>query len=80
MITLPPPNGFERRAARASFRFLQFMRRTERLGLRQILNPLLRERTAAVIQWIMNLRRHDEGFALAVGLIVRAIVFLRHGI
>lgn len=62
MITLPPANWLERWLARASFLLLRLMRRTDRLGVRQIFNPLLRECVAAFIQWIMNLRRHDEGF------------------
>ena len=40
------------------------MRRTDRLGVRQIFNPL-RETIATFVQWIMNRRRRDEGFKLA---------------
>jgi hypothetical protein len=65
MIALASPNWFERWTASASFRLLQLMRRTDRLGVRQIFNPLLREPVAAFTQWIMNLRRRDEGFDLA---------------
>jgi hypothetical protein len=65
MITLPPPNWFERAFSRVMTVVLRVMRRTDRLGFRQIFNPLLREPIAAVVQWVMNLRRHDEGFGLA---------------
>jgi hypothetical protein len=65
MITLRPANLFQRVATRASFRLLQFMRRTDRLGVRQIFNPLLREPVAAFVQWIMNLTRRNENFQLA---------------
>lgn len=65
MITLPPPTWCERTFTRVMNAVLRFMRRTDRLGFRQIFNPLLREPIAALIQWIMNLRRRDEGFRIA---------------
>ena len=65
MIRLPPPNWFERFVARGSFWALQGMRRTDRLGVRQILINPLRETIATFVQWIMNRRRRDEGFKLA---------------
>ncbi len=65
MITLRPANRFERVFSCAMNMVLRIMRRTDRLGVRQIFNPLLREPVAAFVQWVMNLRRRDEGFAIA---------------
>jgi hypothetical protein len=65
MITLPPPNWFQRAFQRAMYVVLHLMRRFERFGIRQVFNAIGREPVAALIQWIMNLRRHDEGFRLA---------------
>lgn len=65
MITLPPPNWFQRTFQRVMFGVLHVMRRFERFGLRQFVNLFLREPIAAVTQWVMNLRRRDEGFKIA---------------
>ncbi len=65
MITLPPPTWPERVLHAGFRRVLWVMRRTDRLGFRQLFNPLLREPIAGLVQWIMNLRRRDEGFQLA---------------
>ena len=65
MITLPPPNWFERTFQRVMFFVLHAMRRFERFGFRQVFNAFAREPIAAFVQWVMNLRRHDEGFKLA---------------
>jgi hypothetical protein len=65
MITLPPPNYFERTFQRTTYGLLYVMRRFERFGFRQVFNALAREPTAAFIQWVMNLTRSDEGFRLA---------------
>lgn len=65
MLTLPPPNWFERTFQRVMYGVLHLMRRLERYGFRQIFNGYGRELTAAFVQWVMNLRRHDEGFQLA---------------
>jgi hypothetical protein len=65
MITLPPPALWERAAQSIGTVILRTLRRTDRLGVRQLfLNPL-REVFAGVVQYIMNCRRHDEGFGLA---------------
>lgn len=65
MITLPPPNWFERTFQRVMYFVLHAMRRFERFGFRQVFNAVAREPIAAFVQWVMNLRRHDEGFKLA---------------
>src|SRR5215831_3156867 len=65
MLTLPPPNWFERTFQRLMYGVLHAMRRFERFGFRQVFNPFAREPVAWFVQWIMNLRRHDEGFKLA---------------
>jgi hypothetical protein len=65
MITLPPPNWFERTFQRVMYVVLHAMRRFERFGFRQVFNAVAREPIAALVQWVMNLRRHDEGFKLA---------------
>jgi len=65
MITLPPPNWFERTFQRVMYVVLHAMRRFERFGFRQVFNAVAREPIAAFVQWVMNLRRHDEGFRLA---------------
>src|SRR5437588_9203875 len=65
MITLPPPNWFQLTFQRVMYRVLHLMRRFERFGLRQFVNLFLREPIAAFVQWIMNLRRRDQGFKLA---------------
>lgn len=64
MITLPPPNWFERTFQRLAYGVLHLLRRFERFGLQQAIH-LIREPIAALVQWIINLRRHDEGFKLA---------------
>jgi len=65
MITLPPPTWCERTFQRAMYCLLRLMRRTDRLGFRQVFNPLLREPIACLVQWVMNLRRRNENFELA---------------
>ena len=65
MITLPPPNWFERTFQKVMFVVLHLMRRFERFGPRQLVNAYLREYIAAFVQWVMNLTRRDEGFKLA---------------
>jgi hypothetical protein len=65
MLTLPPPNWFERTFQRVMYGVLHLMRRFERYAFRQIFNAYGRESTAAFVQWVMDLRRHDEGFQLA---------------
>lgn len=64
MITLPPPNWLQRTAQRGSYAFVHFLRRIELYGIQQSIH-WLREPAAAFVQWIMNRRRHDEGFRLA---------------
>jgi hypothetical protein len=61
MITLPPPNWFERTFQRVMYVVLHAMRRFERFGFRQVFNAVAREPIAALVQWVMNLRRHDVG-------------------
>ena len=57
MITLPPPTWPERVLHGGFRRVLWVMRRVDRLGFRQVFNPLLREPIAHVVQWLMGLRR-----------------------
>lgn len=64
MITLPPPNWFERTLHRA-FRLLMFTMRRFDPFFRPWFNPLFREPIASTVQWVMNLCRKDEGFKLA---------------
>lgn len=64
MITLPPPNRIERFTHGALQAGLHLERRFEPF-FRPFLNWLFREPTARFVQWIMNLRREDEGFGLA---------------
>lgn len=65
MITLPPPNWFERSFSRFMNLVLYAMRRFERFGFRQAFNFVLREPVACLVQHIMNCRRRDEGFRIA---------------
>ena len=65
MITLPAPNWFQLTFQRVMYRVLHLARRFERFGLRQFVNLFLREPIAALTQWVMNLRRHDDGFKIA---------------
>src|SRR5207244_708538 len=64
MITLPPPTRLERKLHGALQSFLHLERRFEPY-FRPTLNRLLREPSADLIQFVMNLRRRDEGFKLA---------------
>jgi hypothetical protein len=64
MITLPPPSRFQR-ALHATFRALMRALRRVEPFFRPAFNAILREPLAGFIQWIMNLRRRDEGFRLA---------------
>ena len=64
MITLPPPNLAERAIHRSLELGLRLERRFEPF-FRPFLNRLFREPVASLVQWIMNRRRDDEGFALA---------------
>jgi hypothetical protein len=64
MITLPPPTWLERTTHRSLELGLRLERRFEPF-FRPFLNRLFREPVAALVQWIMNRRRVDEGFALA---------------
>lgn len=64
MITLPPPNRFERALHRSLEIGLRLERRFEPF-FRPFLNRLFREPVAGLVQWIMNRRRRDEGFGLA---------------
>ncbi len=64
MITLPPPSRTERLAHGALQAGLRLERRFEPF-FRPFLNRLFREPTARFVQWIMNLRRSNEGFGLA---------------
>ncbi len=64
MITLPPPTWFERTLHRGLQAFMRAERRFEPF-FRPAVNAVLREPLAAAVQWVMNLRRRDEGFALA---------------
>jgi hypothetical protein len=65
MITLPPPSKFERFVQASLWRFLRLVHRFERYGIRPFFNAVLREPTAALVQWVMNLQRPDQGFKLA---------------
>jgi hypothetical protein len=65
MITLPPPSRLETGAQHALWAFLKLVHRFERYGFRQFIDAVLREPIAAFVQWVMNLRRRDEGFKLA---------------
>jgi len=64
MITLPPPNWFERTLHRAFQVVMLAMRRIDPF-IRPLFNASLREPAAKAIQWVMNLRRKDQGFKLA---------------
>ena len=64
MITLPPPTWLERTAHKSLQIGLRLERRLEPF-FRPLLNFLFREPVAALVQWVMNLRRRDEGFRLA---------------
>jgi hypothetical protein len=64
MITLPPPSPLERKLHGALRAVLHLERRFEPY-FRPTLNALLREPTARLVQYVINLRRHDEGFRLA---------------
>ena len=64
MITHPPPNRLERFLHGALQAGLRLERRFEPY-FRPFLNRLFREPTARFVQWIMNLRRRDEGFEMA---------------
>ncbi len=64
MLTMRPPTRVERLIHDGLRSGLHLERRFEPF-FRPALNALLREPTARLVQWIMNLRRHDEGFELA---------------
>jgi hypothetical protein len=64
MITLPPPSRFEIGLHRTMQCLLHMERRVEPF-FRPALNAILREPFAQAVQWLMNLRRRDEGFKLA---------------
>ena len=64
VMSLPPPNRLERLVHDGLRAGLRLERRFEPF-FRPALNALLREPTARLVQWVMNLRRRDEGFALA---------------
>jgi len=64
MITLPPPSIFAKALHAVLVATMHFERRFEPF-FRPALNALLREPSAALIQKVMNLRRRNEGFALA---------------
>jgi len=65
MITLPPPSRFEKFVQASLWALLRPLRRFERYLIRPVFNALLREPVAAIVQWVMNRRRHNEGFKLA---------------
>jgi hypothetical protein len=65
MITLPPPTRLEKAIQASTWAFLRLLHRFERFGLRQVFNTVLREPIAALVQMVMNWRRHNEHFALA---------------
>jgi hypothetical protein len=65
MITLPPPSKFAKALHAVLVAMMHFERRFEQPYLRPAFNALLREPSAALIQKVMNLRRHNEHFALA---------------
>lgn len=65
MITLPPPTRLEKAIQASTWAFLRLLHRFERFGLRQVFNTVLREPVAALVQMLMNWRRHNEHFALA---------------
>ncbi len=64
MITLPPPSKFAKALHAVLEAMMHFERRFEPF-FRPALNAVLREPSAALIQKVMNLRRRNEGFALA---------------
>jgi hypothetical protein len=64
MITLPPPSWLERALHRA-FRRIQLIMRRLDPWFRPWFNPAFREPLAGAVQWVMNLRRKDQGFKLA---------------
>ncbi len=64
MITLPPPTWFERTLHSAFQTFMHVERRFEPF-FRPGVNAILREPSVRVIQWVMNLRRENQGFRLA---------------
>jgi hypothetical protein len=64
MITLPPPSKLEMGVHSALQIFLHLERRFEPF-FRPVLNALLREPMARLVQFVTNLRRRDEGFKLA---------------
>ena len=64
MITLPPPTWFERTLHSAFQTFMHVERRFEPF-FRPGVNAILREPSVRVIQWVMNLRRENQGFKLA---------------
>src|SRR5262245_18098419 len=65
MITLPPPSRFETAVQGGLWAFLRLMHRFERYLIRPVFNAVGREPVAATVQWVMNLRRHDQRFKLA---------------
>ncbi len=64
MITLPPPTWLELRAHGALRAIQRGMRRIDPF-FRPAFNAIVREPTARAIQWVMNVRRQDQGFRLA---------------
>ena len=64
MITLPPPGRLELGAHRAFQMVQRGMRRIDPF-IRPTFNAVVREPMASGVQWVMNLRRKNEGFKLA---------------